>query len=162
MPDTGFKFPTVSVNTYWGLPDNVFASNDVDASTVGTGDRQRYSTFAFGVPGSSTINGIEVAVEGQKTTLNATLTASLSWDAGSTWTSTKSVVFTAAADETLTFGGAADLWGRTWADTEFSDTNFRARFIQGDGGRLIDVDAIQIKVYYDSGAAPAHKVYVIA
>lgn len=148
MPDTGFKSPTDWDVEVWTSPSNVFSSNDSYAESGG--GQQPYKDFSFVIPSGREIVGIEVAIEGHGTGLSAaTLKTSLSWDGGTTYTSEKSAIFDVGGDVTQTYGGSADLWGRTWADTEFSDANFRLRSrrnpLTSDG---IDVDHIQVKVYY--------------
>lgn len=61
------------------------------------------------------------------------VTASLSWDAGATWTAVKSNTYS-AADTTATYGtGTTELWGRTWTRADMVDGNFRVKLASSDG-----------------------------
>lgn len=149
MSDTGFKSPTDIDAVNWTNPTNAFLSDNVYAGAEGA--QQAYKDFSFIIPSSAVIVGIEVEVEGQGTGIgSASLQVTLSWDGGSTYTSNISNNFSVVgSDITNTYGGPTDLWGRAWVDTEFSNTNFRLRSrrfpLTADG---IDVDHIQVKVYY--------------
>ena len=70
-----------------------------------------------------------------------------------TWTS---------SDVTETFGGAADLWGRSWTATEINNANFGVALsaylnytyeAEGTGpGNSTTVDAITVAIDYTDGA----------
>lgn len=148
MPDTGFKSPDVSVNTVWTNPNNAFSSDDTRATADTSVDFQRYDFPDFSVPTGATIDGIEVTIEGNAAVNGDGLLISLSWNNGTNFTSNKSTTWVTGADQTKTFGGATDTWGRTWAASEFADANFELRGIMLAGGDIINVDHIQVKVYY--------------
>jgi hypothetical protein len=161
--DTGFKAPTVTgttVNT-WTNPSNAYASDDVRATALGNrlGNKlQDYSGFDFsGIPAGATIDGIEVTVEAQGNATSASFpVVDLSWNGGSSWTSTKSgSTFPSGTDATDTLGGAADTWGRTWSTSELASGTFMFRmYAAGGSSRDTLVDAIQVKVYYTASAGP--------
>lgn len=151
MADTGFKSPTSTgeTNNDWTNPSNAFASDDNDAVTgsVAT-NTQDYYDFSFGLPTIQKIDGIEVAIEGAYSSLIAgSLDVYLSWDGGTTWTASKNTGNFGATDSTLTVGGSTDTWGRTWAESDFTNANFRLK-AHPTSNRGTDVDHIQIKVYY--------------
>jgi len=144
--DTGQKFPSANDGTVWLNPGNVYASDNT--RSIGTAAQaQKWSTFNFGLPSGVTITGITVTGEGFGGGFSCVGTADLSWNGGTSWTSTKNATFTATTDNTQTWGGSTDTWGRTWTDTEFSNTNFRLRVTNG-GATTLEIDALQVRVYY--------------
>lgn len=160
--DTGFKSPTVSGTGGWITPDNAFSSNDVDATDGGLGNEEQiYESFAISIPGGSTINGLEVTAEGAAGFENSTLGIELSYDGGTSWTTQKTDVFSDGADQTKTYGGSADTWGRTWAVSEFSNANFKLRADFVTGSLNILVDHIQVKIYYSSFAVKGNGVVFV-
>lgn len=157
MADTGFKtFTTVVSLGTWNASftaANLNTSNDVRASSsAGVTSTAEVDTFTFGVPSGKVIDGIEIVGEFRSNTAGdtATLTFSLSWDNGGTYTSTKSDTITGTTDVTRTYGGATDTWGRSWTDTEFANGTFQVK-IQGSNSnaiRVCQLDYMAVKVYY--------------
>ena len=73
----------------------------------------------------------------------------LSWDGGSSWTTAKTDSVESTTERTATLGGSADTWGRTWAVSDFDDSNFRLRAAtNGAGGPTYYLDWVPVKVYY--------------
>lgn len=159
-----------------GTPDDACTSNDgyiidnnsgsgVALNDCGTfpqteNDQHDFLTFAFGVPASATIDGIEVTAElkADSVTNSPQVCIALSWNAGVSWTAAKTTGTLTTGDVVYTLGGAADLWGRAWADTEFADLLFRVRLmpeIQTANTRDFQLDHLQVKVYYTEGGAAA-------
>jgi hypothetical protein len=146
--DTGFLPPSVSVNTVWVNPNNVFLSDNSYANANTAGDLQKYSTFGFSVPSGATINGIEVDVEAHGALGGETLRCYLSGNAGSTWSAVKGQTFNAGADQVQPFGNATSTWTYSWTSSSFSNANFMMRLITPNGGESVLVDNILAKVYY--------------
>ena len=113
----------------------------------------------YSVPASTTIDGIEVTLS-RKNTGGAAVTdararivkggtiGSTDKSNGSNWSSTA---------ETITYGGATDLWGLSWTNTDVnaSDFGFALSATVGAGsipppptGGDASVDWIKIKIYY--------------
>ena len=165
-----------------GTPDDACTSNNGylidDNSGTGTSlndcgtfpqaenDQHDFLTFAFGVPAGATINGIEVTAELKvdNVTNSPQVCVALSWNAGVSWTAAKTTGTLTTSDVVYTLGGAADLWGRAWADTEFSDLLFRVRLMpemSNVNTRDFDLDHLQVKVYYTEAggaACPARRL----
>src|SRR5262249_1028222 len=161
--DTGFKTAgTVEVSTGWadftttrlGTSDDSRASCD---SACDDSDDGQLSDFAFGIPSGSTINGIEMTVEANESVNsgNIPITASLSWNDGSSFTSTKPATVDGTSDIVYTIGGSSDTWGRTWTTSELADGAFRARLDKSPTSDALNVDQIRIKVYYTPPATSA-------
>ena len=170
MADTTYKSPAGNVDGPTGSfanPTYAYSSDDAFADTATNGNQQQWTTFAFGISSGATIDGIEVSIEGRKGTASSVnCTVELSGDAGSNYTATGNT-FTptsATADTTTVFGSSIDLWGDTWADTDFSDANFRVLLTKGGtAARGLNIDHIQVKVYYTAlVSAPRNYGYFIA
>lgn len=152
-PSTGFKSPSATGDDYnqWVTPSNAFSSGDAYATADRNAWQQDWYDFTFGVPGSATILGIEVSIEGhdQDGTGNGA-DIELSWDGGISYTTTgKGAIWPGGSDTTNTFGGWTDPWGRTWSDSELSNANFRLRLTKtGVDWNQFEADHIQVKVYY--------------
>jgi len=107
------------------------------------------------VPAGLIIDGIEVVAEKKATDAsgNYTLAAELSYDGGASYTASgESVSFTNTTDNTYTFGGSTDAWGRTWNPADFGDANFRVRLtgsVPGNSAsKYVYVDQVTVRVYY--------------
>lgn len=123
------------------------------ATPDATKDRHRFWGFAFGLPGSvSSVSGIRLQTDLKLDAITGThnLCAQLSWDAGTTWTTIKSVAVTAAAETTYTFGTTSDAWGHTWTATQLGTTSFRLRIIDASSvtTRDFSLDYVAISVTY--------------
>ncbi len=160
MADTGFKTTgaVVSAGSWSNITTTRINTADDTRATI-TGTTFAVATlnnYAFGIPSGATIDGIEVNTEFSTSSgaQIATLQLSLSWNNGTTYTSTKSDTVTGSTtDKNSTLGGAADTWGRSWTDTEFADGTFLVK-VEGKsnaGGTSCRLDFLQIKVYYTVG-----------
>jgi hypothetical protein len=156
--DTGPRSPSSYDLDNWVNPADAYASDDAYASMSGASKSQAWSGFGFSLPADAHLNGIEVMVEksASYTISSSSLAVELSWDGGNTYThSGKSVSFQNSADDTPTFGGRDDIWGRTWSQDDLGADNFRVRLtgaVPGDSGsRYIYVDQIRVRVYYATG-----------
>src|SRR3972149_5638528 len=143
---TGLKSPAATGEDYneWTNPANGYTSDNARADAlydILPAD-QDYYNFSFGLPGGATIDGIVVSVEMYSNSAlpyHCYIQAELSWNGGASYTTTGyyAITTTAWSDEIHTFGGSTNTWGRSWTDTEFSNTNFRVRltFIDDAGQR---------------------------
>lgn len=157
MADTGFRSPSAFENNVGVVnPANAYSSNDSRAIfTVDTNDRVDLYNFGFSIPAGSTIDGIEISVEARMGSVGdpprqATLTPRYN-SRGTNAPSSANTSDFSGSDTTLTVGGATSTFGRTWADTDFSNANFSVR-IQEDCNFFfnidLEVDHVQVKVYY--------------
>ena len=90
-------------------------------------------------------------IEANASTNAGTIDVDLSWDGGSTYTSTKATATLTTGDVVYTLGGTADTWGRSWSGTEFSNANFRMRITGQPSSNTVQIDAIQVKVHHVAG-----------
>lgn len=175
--DTGFKSPTSnSVDTggdgdgYASNPTRGYTNNSSFAVDTNSGsgigidcagsdkDKHRYYNYGFTMPTGATINGIEVRLDARADSITGQpkICVQLSWDGGVTWTDPKSTSDLTTNEASYILGDSADTWGRTWNDTNFTNTNFRLRVINvaSNTSRDFSLDWAAVKVYF-SGSAPA-------
>ncbi|HIH24190.1 TPA: hypothetical protein HA251_04110, partial [Candidatus Woesearchaeota archaeon] len=160
---TGWLSPTANVNDGWDHPSWAYASDDSRARANEYDDVVLYLQFGSSIPAGATIDGIEVRVEGY-TTGQRQAAVSLSWNGGTSFTSgsngirTTNVNFQAFSpwdDSLSTLGGSTTNWGRTWATSDFSGSNFRIKLdATGPTTGDIYVDHVQIRVHYTPAVAP--------
>ena len=161
LADTGYNYATTDVNSRWNDPEKVFAEDNKQAS--GTFLRlQEYADFNFDIPSGKRITGITISTEAKLATFVgwANLEYEMSWDAGATWTDKQTatwpcLVWIFCFFEEHIKGDRTDTWGREWAISDFSNTNFRLQILGGGVGVGADlwVDYIRIKVHYESLSA---------
>jgi hypothetical protein len=147
--DTGYNSPSAYEDTTWQNPVNAYSSNDSYAS--GFDDARRYAQYKdFGFTDIfGFISDINVSFEGKSGAgAPATVDAKLSWDGGSSWTSTQQITEDSGSDNTQYLDGT---WGRTWSGSEFSNAYFRINLTVGGSRSGYDLDHLQIKVTYTYG-----------
>ena len=168
----------------WNSVNDALTSNNVNsyASTTsspisnyaGYTNYLTVTDFNAFIPSSATINGITVSVERKNTFSGISDSLSINTDAvflmydvagTATTIGTKKTSATTwtSSDVTETFGGAADLWGRSWTATEINNANFGVALsaylnytyaVEGSGpANSTNVDAITVAIDYTDGAA---------
>jgi parallel beta-helix repeat protein len=165
--DTGQKSPTANYGpsaTDWSIPTYAYA-DDGNTTAGPHGALQIYHDYGFSIPAGSTIDGIEVTLEGAyfsesnpgDPTTAAQIKVEVSWGGGATGTisGTRTQVITGTAT-TYTIGGAADTWGHSWTVSELSDANFRVRIFAETtpttAGHFARLDWLPVTVYYTAPA----------
>ncbi len=152
--DTGFKSPSATGDDYnqWSSPTSAYTSDNSRAKEDRNAQQQDWYNFDFGLPAGNKINGIEVQVEGHNGLEANGVDIELSWDGGSSYTSSgKGAIWPISGSDSIqTFGEAADTWGRTWTDSELSNANFRVKLNKkgSEDYYEFNVDHIQIKIYH--------------
>jgi hypothetical protein len=141
-----FKRPTAASGN-WNSLTNAYDQTDGTYATTSAANDADFTNYTYSIPGTDTINGIEVKLEVSGTTAAGSIAVSLSWDGGTSWTATKNTATLSTTDTVLTVGGAADTWGRTWTASELSNANFAVRLTGAPSVNTIQVDAIQVRVH---------------
>jgi hypothetical protein len=151
--EPGFQAPTSQGESFneWTAGNEGITSNNVYATAASTNLRQSYSLFGFNVPNGNSIQGIEVKVEASGSTGAGTVQVALSWNGGSSITSTKVTSVLSNSDVVYTLGGPADTWGRAWTSAELGNANFVVRVIGQPDQNTVRVDAIQVRPYHQAG-----------
>jgi hypothetical protein len=149
----GFLAPTTNGTPHneWTTGVNAYISDGLYASETVLAERQSYGTYGFSIPGTNTIDGIEVKLEASASTNAGTIEVALSWDGGTSISSMATTTTLTTTDTIYTLGTTADLWGHAWTPAEFSDGNFRLRVTgQSSGENTVQIDAIQVRVYHSA------------
>ena len=110
------------------------------------GDTQEYITFGFSIPGSNTIDGIEIKLEANGGTTNS-IGVELGIGTATTTSATTTGNMFGSTDVVYTVGGPSYTFGRTWAPAEFNDGTFVIELTANIGSGAINLDEIQVKVY---------------
>lgn len=150
-------FGTNPTNAY--TLNGAYAVDTNSGSNTGTNclgtdkDKHRFYDYGFSLPTGAAVDGVEVrlAARVDSTSNSPKMCVQLSWDGGTSWTAAQSTTTLTVSGTTYTLGGSSDTWGRTWADTDFSDQNFRVRIINvaGSTSRDFSLDYAGVKVYYN-------------
>jgi hypothetical protein len=169
--NTGFLPPSANTATSGGdgngfeqTPGNAYTADNLYARDINSGtdgsssctaatkDKHLYFNYNFAIPGGSTIDGIEVQLDARtdSTAGAPKMCVQLSWDGGVTWTTAQSTATLSNVEGTYIVGGAADLWGRAWSVSEFSNSNFRVRVINVSTSTTRDfaLDYLAVRVHY--------------
>ncbi len=143
-----------SSGTNWTTPGNTAASDDAYAiynST--TQDDLILTNFGFSIPAGSTINGISVEREGNG---SANPPAGRRYRMGLTKDATNLAGVRKAdlnlpknTDDTVTIGGASDLWGSSWSAEDINSSNFGVLISDNNtSADTLNFDLIRVTVDY--------------
>jgi Putative Flp pilus-assembly TadE/G-like len=174
--DTGNPSPASAVRggNHWATPGNVYVSDDqtswtttstTSTSNPSSGSRQEWGNFGLSVPGSATIDGVEVYVEARHADAGCRVNVQLSWNAGGGWTNgtggsdpgVKGASLT-TSDSGYVLGANDETWGHNWSPSQLANASFWVRLVNYDPGsgcgtnRRLDVDQLRVKVYYHTTA----------
>jgi RHS repeat-associated protein len=147
----GWKTPTAYSSATVTNPANGCASDNVSASARTSGNNVIYSCFDIAaIPSGIPISGIQVRVQGYRSNTNNSFDVFLSYDGGTTYTSAKNTGTMPLTDTGIVLGGLSDNWDRTWANTDFSNNNFRVKIVWHSSA-LMYLDCVMVKVSYATG-----------
>ncbi len=145
----------------WTNPGNAAASDDswataVIGAAVTPSEYLKVTNFGFAIPSGATIDGITVTIERSATQANRVNDSAVRIVKGGTIGSTDkgSATNWPTSDGSANYGGAADLWGETWAYTDINNSGFGAAISAsstGSGTRTARIDLITITVTYTEG-----------
>jgi hypothetical protein len=115
-------------------------------------DRHVLSNFGFNVPAGSAIQGIEVKLNSRadSTSGSPRFCVQLSWDGGTTWTTSITSGTLSTAETMYIIGGVTNTWGRTWTNNDFTNANFRVRLtmVASNTSRDFSLDWVGVQVRY--------------
>jgi len=115
-------------------------------------DRHVLSNYGFIVPAGSTIQGIEVKLNSRvdSTSGSPRFCVQLSWDGGTTWTTSITSATLSTAETMYILGGVTNTWGHTWTNTEFDNANFRVRLVMvaSNTSRDFSADWVGVQLRY--------------
>ena len=156
--ETGYLRPSEDFGDFTD-PENAYR-NDGNFASVRGGNVHRYWGYDITIPSGSSIDGIEVIIEGRETSRwfsVAEIAVELSWNGGTSWTSTGNLArFNAPSENRYVVGGSDDDWGRNWSVSELSGSNFRIKLTDETFPwwpvRIGGLDWVSVKVHYSGGA----------
>jgi hypothetical protein len=157
--DTGGKAPTTWTDSGVSNPQNVRYSDNQYAEFDNGNDYENCGGFGFAIPTGATINGIEVSIEGYRNSASTprTFNIGLSWNNGSSWSSSKDSIDLSTTEHTVTVGSASDKWGsHLWLPSDFNDGSFLVQIDANlaTSGSYFRIDQLQVKVYYTLDTTP--------
>ncbi len=166
MASQGPNFPDIGVSDNanggtiaWSNPGNIAADDGSVAAAAmtsgATSEHLKGTDFDFAIPAGATIDGIVLEIErrGQATDRISDVDVKLvkggavvgdNKAAGSFWTTTLTY---------QSYGGASDLWGTTWTESDVNALGFGAVMscTSTGGSSGAQVDAFRITVHYTEG-----------
>ncbi|MEP7137168.1 MAG: MBG domain-containing protein, partial [Chloroflexota bacterium] len=152
--DSGWSRPNTNVNpsvgNAWGNPTGGNISDNSRATApnffLPISGSIDYATFNIPtIPTGSTIDGIEIALEGTTTASNISVSILRN---GIPSSSQATTFVPGGREETQILGGPNDQWGLTgWDDTHFTNGAFRVRISAGNNAGF-SIDQVQVKVHY--------------
>lgn len=166
--------PAASGTTDWSSPGNAAAEDGSYANiTMGgsaSGDFLKATNFGFTIPTGATIDGIVLDVKKSngatggakdktiKLVKGGTFQGDDKADTATAWPSVGSFAY-------VSYGGASDKWGLTWAYTDINASDFGAGISAVRSGgttpaECARIDHIRITVYYTESAGGAGKTQV--
>ncbi len=157
--NTGFDSGSAVSGNPWTNPGNADGtSNNVYATSSTNNQAGQWQNFglqsgAGAIPSTAIIDGVEVQTEAKRSgSSGCTLRFDLSWNGGTTWSSTQSTAALTTSDTVYTLGSAVGtaLWGaHSWVYSDFSNTNFRLRmtFLKSSCTN-VSVDTLAIRISY--------------
>ena len=146
-----------------GSSDNSYTTSGTLASASPISEYLDCTGFGFSIPGGATIDGIQLDIERSYTGsgTSAVQDTSIQLLKAGTKTGTDKAATTTnwpTTDATATYGGAADLWGTSWSDTDINDSGFGVAIKvenDGSGSKTARMDILTITVTYTGGSGPS-------
>ncbi len=157
--DTGGDNDGFATNPTRAYSDNNSFAVDTNSGN-GTGvdctgtdkDKHRFYNYNVNIPEGSNIDGIEIRLDARVDNASGAPRScvQLSWDGGVTWTTAKNTTNFTTNETTYTLGSPTDTWGRSWVDSDLTNSNFRVRVanISTDTTRDFSLDWAALRIYY--------------
>lgn len=144
-----FLWPTATGAGTWTNPTYAYDGTDGTYANTTTGSAQQiYTTFNDSVPGTDTIGGIEVKMEISGTTAAGSIDVELSWDNGSSWTSSQNSGTLSDTDTVVIIGGSGDDWGNSWTPSQIP--NMQVRVTANPSSNEVRIDGLQVRVHHEA------------
>jgi len=152
MPTSGGDNNGFERNPTYAYTDGGGSAASINNGTGNNADRHIFYNYGINIPTDAITYGIEVRLDWQLDSTSGTnyMDVDLSWNGGSSWTSTKRDSNETTSEHTTVLGGPADAWGRAWSASDFSNSNFRVRVhaYSSDSARDFYLDWIPVRVTY--------------
>jgi len=152
MPTSGGDNNGFERNPTYAYTDGGGSAASINNGTGNNADRHIFYNYGINIPTDAITYGIEVRLDWRLDSTSGTnyMDVDLSWNGGSSWTSTKRDSNETTSEHTTVLGGPADAWGRAWSASDFSNSNFRVRVhaYSSDSARDFYLDWIPVRVTY--------------
>ena len=147
--DTGWLNSTTSDGAF-DHPEKAYTDGGPGDAKGLDGQTHDYYGYQPTIPSVVRIDGIEVRLDAKYKDFVGRFYVELSWDGGQSWTSTGYNTGDLTTEEfPYILGGPNDTWGRTWAASEFTQSDFKTRLIASSpGGGQVKLDWVPVKVHY--------------
>ncbi|MCJ7572355.1 MAG: hypothetical protein MUO82_10865 [Candidatus Thermoplasmatota archaeon] len=133
---------TGSYKNEWTNPTNAYSQNNVYATCQPSGattNEQDYYNFGITTTCMDDITDIKIYIDAYCSAVSIEyFTIKLSWDGGTTWTSTQNTPAIGTTD-TNTYVSIGGLWGRSWSLSELSNANFRVYLLGYTSGGIVTI-----------------------
>jgi len=141
-----------STSGNWDSPTNAYSNNNSNAQDD-PGDVQRYCGYGFSIPNNATIDGIVVELEDAHYinlpgTDTGAIAVELSWNGGTTWTSTGNQQVLTQNEVDYFIGGSSDLWGHAWTVNEVNSSLCVRITAPGTNNRAVELDWLPVTIYF--------------
>lgn len=154
-PSTDSPTENDAVNPTYAIgEDAVYATLTQVADAPAGAKKQSYGDFGFVIPTGSTINGIEVRIKGK--VLNATGGFNVFLRNGG---ADKDITFN-TTNSWYTLGGPTDLWGISWALSNFTNANFTLNLETYNINQFF-FDHITVQVFYTPPAITDNSIKIV-
>lgn len=148
-------YPTSTGSTFnnWVDPENAY-SNDGNRAYMVYSSMPGSQDYGFTLPSftGQNIDGITVSGEiyNNNSAGTSVISVELSWNGGTTWTTTgyQATTSTNWQDVTFSLGGSNNTWGRTWIPAEVTSSTFKARIRTTNGGGIYTTDCDFLRVAF--------------
>lgn len=140
----------------WSSTGNVFAEDDVGAALAFFSGTSKYlvlTDFGFSIPSGATIDGIEVRVRKMSQfgdIVDSEVKIVKGGIIGSTDYADTLTNWPSGSFGDTTYGGATDLWGETWTDSDINGSDFGVAIAADFDVFAPDgyIDTVEINVYF--------------
>jgi len=157
--DSMEKSPSSSSGN-WDSPTNAYSNNNSNARDD-PGDVQRYCGYGFTIPADATIDGIVVELEdahyiNQPGTDIGAIAVELSWNGGTSWTSTGTSQSLTSSEVDYFLGGSSNLWGHAWTVSEINSNLCVRLTAPNTNNRQVELDWLPVTVYFSTAPCIPH------
>ncbi|NQY11833.1 MAG: T9SS type A sorting domain-containing protein [Flavobacteriales bacterium] len=157
-PNSPSTFNSAGAGSVWTSVSNVGASDDVYATATPDEEntrRVRVTDFGFAITDGDEIEGIEVTVEWAADNADRIFEKQIKLRKGTSLvgTNNSSNAVITTTETITTYGGATELWGETWLESDIESANFGVQVKAketGDGTNTISIDHITITIYHST------------
>lgn len=150
------------INTAWSAPSNALILDGLYAGAQVTSSAPLtqflgISGFAFTIPSTATITGIQVDISGYFTPVSSPTpiyNIFLSKGASPTYGNVRNITVNNFPETFITAGGPGDLWGGNWTPADINSTSFgtsiQGSWVAGSGSPNLFINYVRITVFYTS------------